>query len=174
MTSHNKHVRHHFLLFRNVVSRALRSWSRFSTCLCLLSWRKGVVVQEPSQEQRGGARQGIRWCSRSTQQILDVSAPFISEHRLESPVAQIVERGRRRAWCKCWNASRTGHLKRSLIVACESMTIVGSCTDQCHTASVLVYFLSPCGHLLEIEIAKEEDRPWFPSVPALSEQFLWI
>ena len=26
---------------------------------CLLSWRKGVAVQETSQEQRGGARQGL-------------------------------------------------------------------------------------------------------------------
>ena len=66
-----------------------------------------------------------------------MSVPFISEQRLEritkegplilkmaaeavqSPVAQIVDRGRRRAWCHCWNASRTGHLNRSLIDACE-------------------------------------------------------
>ena len=113
-------------------------------------------MQETSQKQRGGTRQGTRWCSRSTQQILDVSVPFISEQRLEritweaeplilkmtaeavqSPVAQIVEHGRRRTWCHCWNASRTGHLNRSLIDACESMTIVRSCTDQCHTASLL-------------------------------------
>ena len=63
-----------------------------------------------------------RWRSRSAQQILDVSVHFISEQRLEritmegplilkmtaeavqSPVAQILERGRRRAWCNCWNA----------------------------------------------------------------------
>ena len=41
------------------------------------------MVQESSQEQRGGARQGIRWCSRSTQQILDVSVPFASEQRFQ-------------------------------------------------------------------------------------------
>ena len=89
------------------------------------------MVQETSLEHRSGAR------SRSAQQILDVSVPFITKHRfqqitkegplilkmtaeaVQSPVAQIVERGRRRAWCHCWNASRTGHLNRSLIDACE-------------------------------------------------------
>ena len=50
---------------------------------CLLSWRKGVAVQETSQEHRGGARQGTRWCSTSTQQILDVSVPFTSEQRFQ-------------------------------------------------------------------------------------------
>ena len=58
VTSHNKHVRNHFLLFRIVVSRGLRSWIKLATCLCLLSWRKSVVVQETSQEHRSGARQG--------------------------------------------------------------------------------------------------------------------
>ena len=52
-------------------------------------------------------------------------------------MAKMVKRGRRRAWCHCWNASRTGHLNRSLIDACKGETIAGSCTDQCHTASVL-------------------------------------
>ena len=124
-----------------------------------------MLVPPVVEEKRGaGAVAGAqkwstsraRWRSRSAQQILDVSVPFTSEQRfqrttweakplilkmtaeaVQSPVAQIVGRGRRRAWCKCWNASRTSHLNRSLIDACESMTIAGSCTDQCHTASVL-------------------------------------
>ena len=51
-------------------------------------------------------------------------------------VPSTVERGRGGGWCHCWNASRTGHLNRSLIDACAGMTIAGSCTDQCHTESV--------------------------------------
>ena len=54
-----------------------------STCLCLLLWRKGFAVQETSQKHRSGARQRARWCSRSTQQILDVRVPFISEQKFQ-------------------------------------------------------------------------------------------
>ena len=133
----------------------------------------GAGVLAGEQKRRTST---ARWRSRSAQQILDVSVPFISELRfqrtaweaeplilkmtaeaVQSPVAQIVERGRRGASCHCWNASRTFHLNRSVTGACEGMTIAGSCTDQCHTASVLSS-LTECavisyGYPLEIEVA---------------------
>ena len=56
---------------------------------------------------------------------------------LKRPVPSIVDRGRRGARCHCWSVSRTGHLNRLVIDACEGVTIAGRCTEQCDTALVL-------------------------------------
>ena len=106
----------------------------------------------------------------------------------------IDDRGRRGARCHCWNASRTGHLIKSVTDACEGVTIDGSCTEQRDTTLVLswcclercaarnlamkrlnVLFMIVWTSPLDIEVAKE-DRQWFPSVPVLHSRSiaLWV
>ena len=72
-------------------------------------------MQETSQEPRGGARQGTRCCSRSTQQILDVSVPFISEKRLERTskegplILKMTAEGWSRQWLRWLNVAVDEH-----------------------------------------------------------------